>query len=181
MENNNLLYERIISTPTLDGIDRVLEAMDSETVQFLFDLMTEQMENVDVDIDDENYLDMSIESNITLERIQNELFERTLHESFLQEPSLVKKEDVCLDTSNQSVKATKEHASESCYICVVNYVEDEMITQLDCEHNCHTECLNEWVKYKSECPICRCEIKTCDVKKSATKRNEVKACIINSR
>lgn len=162
--NNNLLYGRIISTPTLDGIDRVLEVMDSNTVQFLFDLMTEQMYD---DFEGENY---SL-GNRTLERIENEMMERALDQSFNEEPSLEKKQDVCLDSSNKSLKATKENTIESCYICVVNYVEGEMITQLDCQHNCHTECLNEWVKYKAECPICRSELKT----------SVVKVCSINSR
>jgi hypothetical protein len=161
-QNNNLLYERIISTPTLDGIDRVLELMDSDTVQFLFDLMTEE---IDDEFDYENYnSSRSLNSNRTLERIEAEIFERALNESFNNEPSLEKKEDIWLDSSNKSVKATKENILETCYICVVNYTEEEMITELDCKHNCHTQCLNEWVKYKTECPICRSELKTCVVK-----------------
>ena len=165
-QNNNLLYERIISTPRLDGIDRVLEVMDSDTVQFLFDLMAEEIDD-DIEFEPRNYSrsNGSLNSNRTLERIETEMFERALNESFNNEPTLEKKEDIWLDSSNKSLKATKENILETCYICVLNYGEEEMITQLACNHNCHTECLNEWVKYKSECPICRSELKTCVIKR----------------
>jgi hypothetical protein len=45
-----------------------------------------------------------------------------------------------------------------CSICHSNYNSQLTITTA-CNHCFHSECLNEWVKYKPECPICRQEVK----------------------
>lgn len=52
---------------------------------------------------------------------------------------------------------TKE---ENCTICVSSIEEGEEITELECKHVLHTSCISEWVKYKSECPVCRHVVKT---------------------
>ena len=51
---------------------------------------------------------------------------------------------------------------ENCTICVTKYQIGENITELTCKHIFHTECISEWVKYKSECPVCRQSIDTID-------------------
>jgi hypothetical protein len=59
---------------------------------------------------------------------------------------------------------------ENCTICVSKYQIGENVTELNCKHIFHTECISEWVKYKSECPVCRQSIDTIDER---TDNNEV--------
>lgn len=44
----------------------------------------------------------------------------------------------------------------SCSICLEE--NNENITKLNCEHLFHTECISEWTKLQSNCPICRIEL-----------------------
>ena len=43
-----------------------------------------------------------------------------------------------------------------CVICLDNISCNFSITK--CNHKFHTCCLQEWYKYKNNCPICRCYI-----------------------
>ena len=51
---------------------------------------------------------------------------------------------------------------ENCAICMSKFDVGENITNLECKHTLHTDCIAEWVKYKSECPVCRSDILTVD-------------------
>jgi hypothetical protein len=56
--------------------------------------------------------------------------------------------------------AADHHKDYSCTICVSSFNIGEKITELECKHVLHTECISEWVKYKAECPLCRHSIST---------------------
>jgi hypothetical protein len=58
--------------------------------------------------------------------------------------------------------ADESMKNESCTICVSKFDVGENITELECKHTLHTDCIAEWVKYKSECPVCRQDIQTID-------------------
>ena len=45
-----------------------------------------------------------------------------------------------------------------CSICLDNYNIGDKISILSCNHIFHTKCLNEWLKKKEECPLCRIEL-----------------------
>jgi hypothetical protein len=45
-----------------------------------------------------------------------------------------------------------------CIICLENYKKGDKISILSCDHYYHTDCLNEWLNKKEECPLCRIEI-----------------------
>jgi hypothetical protein len=49
-----------------------------------------------------------------------------------------------------------------CRICLVSYNGD--IYTLKCGHIFHTHCILQWVEYKNDCPICRCNVPTEDGK-----------------
>ena len=36
--------------------------------------------------------------------------------------------------------------------------EERVIHLHECKHTFHSECLNEWIKWKSVCPLCYSEI-----------------------
>jgi len=63
---------------------------------------------------------------------------------------------------NNKIKKRKIKDDEllvsECIICLENYKKDDKISILSCDHYYHTKCLNEWLKKKEECPLCRIEI-----------------------
>ena len=53
-------------------------------------------------------------------------------------------------------------SEKNCVICSTDYDIDENVINLNCKHTFHPTCLQEWVMYKSECPMCRSNIYTVD-------------------
>lgn len=45
----------------------------------------------------------------------------------------------------------------TCSICLESYNEQDIYI-LHCEHSFHRDCLNEWIKQKPNCPLCRLRI-----------------------
>lgn len=91
-------------------------------------------------------------------RVENTMMEMAMRESLDQYKTQEKKPDVELCVEGEI--ATKDHLDKSCVICKSDFELDEKITVLECKHILHTECISEWVKYKSECPTCRAKIHT---------------------
>ena len=91
-------------------------------------------------------------------RVENTMMEMAMRESLDQYKTQEKKPDVELCVEGEL--ATKDHLDKSCVICKSDFELDEKITVLKCKHILHTECISEWVKYKSECPTCRAKIHT---------------------
>ncbi|KAF9197401.1 hypothetical protein BGZ49_002185 [Haplosporangium sp. Z 27] len=48
--------------------------------------------------------------------------------------------------------------STSCPICLCEYEDLEELRRLPCEHYFHKECVDEWLKLKRTCPLCKCDI-----------------------
>jgi len=140
--NSENLYNRIIGTPTIEGIDRLIELTDLETLEFLLDILDQENSNLDI--------------------VENQIFEFVTNES-LNESKINKKDNIVLDQKYQTIISSSEHIIETCSVCLANFEENENLTQIECNHFSHTECLNEWVKYKSECPVCRSTIKITQV------------------
>lgn len=42
-----------------------------------------------------------------------------------------------------------------CVICLEGYGENSDVRILKCKHFFHVFCLDEWLKKKKECPVCR--------------------------
>ena len=50
----------------------------------------------------------------------------------------------------------KEKRNQQCSICLDKFSCNEIVYFLGkCKHIYHKKCLDEWVKYKPECPACR--------------------------
>ena len=49
---------------------------------------------------------------------------------------------------------------KECAICIVSLKQDDLIISLPCDprHYFHVDCINEWLKTNSVCPICRTSI-----------------------
>ena len=98
--------------------------------------------------------------------IEEKMMNAAMNESLSYYKTQEKKPNIKLDIKCQ--RALPEHKNELCSICKESFEIDEKITSLECKHILHTECIAEWVKYKSECPVCRGVIKTIDT----TENNE---------
>lgn len=70
----------------------------------------------------------------------------------------------CYDDCNLKKKIKQREIKDhellltECSICLENYEIGDKISILSCEHFYHKRCLNEWLKKKEECPLCREEI-----------------------
>jgi hypothetical protein len=53
---------------------------------------------------------------------------------------------------------TGELIERECSICLEDYQSGESVSSLACDHLFHKKCLEEWLKHKNECPLCRTEL-----------------------
>jgi len=91
---------------------------------------------------------------------EDRIMDVAMSESLSHYKTQEKKPNVKLDIKESIV--SNSLIKEKCSICISFFNIDEKITKLDCKHILHTKCIAEWVKYKSECPVCRSQIKTTD-------------------
>ena len=56
--------------------------------------------------------------------------------------------------------ATEKDKNNTCAICTSDFEIEEEILILHCKHMYHTNCINEWILHKPNCPYCRCIVKT---------------------
>lgn len=92
-------------------------------------------------------------------RNTNNTIENILNQSFEEAPTLCKKEN--RDINLQQLIYTKkdeEATIETCTICLCDFEDGATVSNLNCNHVFHYQCLDEWCQYKSQCPICRNEI-----------------------
>ena len=116
---------------------------------------------------DRGELEDGYESKITdmyIEEYEDHIEERNIEiamrESLSSYKTQEKKPYVKLDIKSKLVTSDKK--DENCSICMSGFEIDEKITDLECNHLFHTNCIAEWVMYKPECPCCRVLIKTKD-------------------
>ncbi|KAK8487032.1 hypothetical protein V6N12_020251 [Hibiscus sabdariffa] len=48
--------------------------------------------------------------------------------------------------------------AEPCCVCQEEYKAGEDVGKLECGHDFHTDCINQWLMHKNLCPICKTEI-----------------------
>ena len=51
--------------------------------------------------------------------------------------------------------------SKSCTVCMEDYKEGDSLRTLPCLHQFHANCIDEWLGYKSSCPVCKASITDC--------------------
>ena len=90
--------------------------------------------------------------------LNNDLdFNRVLQETFETQPS-IEKTDHIIDIPSQIYSSIedKDKYEKECCICLTQFDEDCIVSLLPkCNHILHKECMIEWGKYKTSCPICR--------------------------
>ena len=84
-------------------------------------------------------------------------YNRILQETFENQPSIEKTNHI-IDIPSQTYSSIedKEKYEKECSICLTQFDEDCIVSLLPkCNHIFHKECVVEWGKYKTSCPICR--------------------------
>ncbi|KAF3597123.1 hypothetical protein DY000_02027708 [Brassica cretica] len=61
-----------------------------------------------------------------------------------------------LKTSIYQIKPSSDHKEDAkCSICQEEYTIGDEVGRLHCEHTYHLKCVQEWLRMKSWCPICK--------------------------
>ena len=42
-----------------------------------------------------------------------------------------------------------------CLVCIEGFKDGDKVKKLPCNHTFHSDCINEWLSVKNECPYCR--------------------------
>lgn len=58
---------------------------------------------------------------------------------------------------DKNIQTVKTDTDDKCPICLMNY-NKEGIKLVKCQHVFHNDCLNEWLHYNDNCPLCRTSV-----------------------
>ena len=161
--NMNRIIDNTIDSYLENMYDRILEGHEEERNNEENDEENDGENDEEYEHYEENRNYMGIfmyeeHDRIMEDRIMHIAMEESLNHYKTQE----KKPNIKLNI--KSKKATTNLVQEKCAICTSEFEIDENVTFLTCSHVLHTECIDEWVMYKSECPICRGKIDTSNTK-----------------
>ena len=100
-------------------------------------------------------------SNLLGEEYFNRLDEEYEYQTALEESNhdqeLVRNENQILNMSSVKFKNVKTN-DNTCTICCTQFENDDSVILLNCNHIFHKECINEWIHYKAECPLCKTSV-----------------------
>lgn len=51
-----------------------------------------------------------------------------------------------------------DQTAMSCTICLCEYEPDDLLRKMPCRHLFHKECVDEWLKLKRTCPLCKFDV-----------------------
>lgn len=106
-------------------------------------------------IDIGQFLDNILENMFSYDN--DEMLNHVLNES-LQSYNCFEKKPLAL-TQQNIVKNIKE----LCTICQCETTEEEDVVITECKHFFHKDCIDEWVKFKAECPVCKTKLAVTEV------------------
>jgi len=109
------------------------------------------------------YIVQRLQREMELRLIEDEQFNNALLESrdeFDSLDTVEKNDSSVLDYESQKYSKIKikHKRAEICCICMDHFSCNQQVYWLPCKHLFHNQCLNEWVKYKNDCPTCRNEL-----------------------
>ncbi|CAD8058247.1 unnamed protein product [Paramecium primaurelia] len=72
----------------------------------------------------------------------------------------------------------KHQLTETCCVCLVQFLKKDQTRETPCKHFFHTNCLRDWTKKNTTCPVCRQELGEADIQKylclsQMTHKNEI--------
>lgn len=90
------------------------------------------------------------------ERMIRFVMDQSYYDS-LQQTSMNMQRKLAVDTK---VYEHIEDQSEACMICQESFQKGDLLADLQCGHDLHFACLEEWIKRKDVCPFCEVQIAT---------------------
>jgi len=111
--------------------------------------------------DDEEYNDDEYLNNSFFNRVVNRLIdpiESVLNRSLEEQPSLEKNKEE-IDVESVKYETIVEKKEKKCCICLAEFLNDEDVSLIKCEHLFHSSCIKEWSTYNITCPVCRKNLK----------------------
>jgi hypothetical protein len=84
--------------------------------------------------------------------------EQVMRESMDMQPNSLEKSDTVIEIPSFQYKNAEENFkinNTSCSICITDFEDESLVSITKCNHAFHNECIVEWGKYKTACPICR--------------------------
>jgi hypothetical protein len=121
--------------------------------EYINQVVTNLLRNIDTN---DNQFNDDMDYVLSVYRGNYNTLETVLNQSFEEAPTISKNENQ--EINLQQVIYTKIDVDETCTICLSVFENGDSIGHLDCNHIFHFECINEWCKYKSQCPMCREEV-----------------------
>jgi hypothetical protein len=94
----------------------------------------------------------------------NNIYDNAINRLFEEnrERDLQRREDEYINFSSQRYDTLNfENIKEQkdCSICLTDFEKENMVSVTLCKHVFHHDCIKEWTHYKSNCPVCREELK----------------------
>lgn len=77
-----------------------------------------------------------------------------------EEEQLSKEEIAAIINSYTAFKyeEAKKDDDPNCAICMDVLKTGDMVKALQCSHKYHSKCINNWLKVKLKCPLCKVEV-----------------------
>lgn len=102
-------------------------------------------------------------------QLENDMLNAALLESrelYEQTDTMSTNEDMKIneDCVRYSKINIPQKRKQTCSICISNFKCSDNLYKISCNHLFHKECLDEWVKHKQECPVCRSSITCTELK-----------------
>jgi hypothetical protein len=158
--NINIIYEFNVPSEQKINIEDNSDGFMSGLVNVINEInVFDVLNNNDIDTTIENDIDtnniISVIGNNILSSIEDYLLESVLNISFEEEKGMLRDENVSIEIKKEKFK---DNVSGECCICCSKYMKNEEYIKLECGHLFHSGCIEEWVKYKKNCPVCRIKI-----------------------
>jgi hypothetical protein len=148
---NNIRYEQDISRHNYYNIRNELDEQNSSRHNYynIRNNLNYIMQNNQNRIDEFNNLaNMQNNNNQQEDDIEFTSFEEYINENIQTNPEI-------LNNKLKKLKKYKCKEDANCTICLEKISKNTEIYKLECKHNFHSNCLEDWLKEKLSCPICR--------------------------
>ncbi|KAK4755963.1 hypothetical protein SAY87_009720 [Trapa incisa] len=157
------LYENF-QQHTIEGISEVMWALERieqgdsiferlaslDTSLFLLNSLNIYDQHRDMRMDIDN---MTYEELLALEERMGTVSTALTEEALLK---CLKRESYQKTKCHKGADADVEKDATKCSICQEEYVDDDEVGRMQCEHMYHVDCINQWLQLKNWCPVCKC-------------------------
>jgi hypothetical protein len=100
-----------------------------------------------------NFMMGSFFDNVLIDPIND-----AIQRSYNEQPESLVKTDRIIEIEGKIYKEIEDELkdiSKDCSICSDNFEDNSLVSITYCGHIFHKDCIVEWGKYKTNCPICR--------------------------